>query len=432
MILTSLPRSLAVCGILMSTPLCAGETGSSTTSYWYGGFLHPLVVTRDGVNHRLIGKSVVEMIGSQVTRSYLSADRLGSVRMVTDDQGKVVQSLGYDTDYGSTRVQGQSAAASFDGMASFYRFQGQEQEVFPLARLGIDDPSLAQWLDEIQLYHFPWRDYAAGFAAFTETDPVPTEDSLYAALGANPVNITDETGGIAVLLDTDIRAQHLLYEVRSNGGVGLSLEDRRYLWNLLQEVRAGTPDTIAREVTDALPLWRNRYQAAFQEWLEAIELEITQDVLWASPDHQFTQEERDGIRLDAEAIARFAPPDRAVAFALDDLTSYELLDSPEKRASYEEYRKAWLFTHERQIEKLYEEADDDEVMTDLLQGMTTAPGPQAPSTQASAVAAREDSPVQRPQAQEEDEKADIEGIEHHDVKNHDAHGPNSELSDAPE
>jgi hypothetical protein len=185
-------------------------------------------------------------------------------------------------------------------------------------------------------------------------------------------------------------------------------------------------------VTDALPLWRNRYQAAFQEWLEAIELEITQDVLWASPDHQFTQEERDGIRLDAEAIARFAPPDRAVAFALDDLTSYELLDSPEKRASYEEYRKAWLFTHERQIEKLYEEADDDEVMTDLLQGMTTAPGPQAPSTQASAVAAREDSPVQRPQAQEEDEKADIEGIEHHDVKNHDAHGPNSELSDAPE
>jgi RHS repeat-associated protein len=195
MILMSLARSLAVCGILMSTPLCAGETGSSTTSYWYGGSLHPLVVTRDGVDYRLIGKSVVEMMGSQVTRSYLSADRLGSVRMVTDDQGKVVQSLGYD-DFGSTRIEGQSAAASFDGMASFYRFQGQEQEVFPLARLGIDDPSLAQWLDEIQLYHFPWRDYAAGFAAFTETDPVPTEDSLYAALGANPVNITDETGGM--------------------------------------------------------------------------------------------------------------------------------------------------------------------------------------------------------------------------------------------
>ena len=167
MILRSLPRSLAICGILMSTPLCAGETGSSTTSYWYGGFLHPLVVTRDGVNHRLIGKSVVEMIGSQVTRSYLSADRLGSVRMVTDDQGKVVQSLGYDTDYGSTRIEGQSAAASFDGMASFYRFQGQEQEIFPLARLGIDNDALASWLDQIQLYQFPWRDYAAGLTAFT-------------------------------------------------------------------------------------------------------------------------------------------------------------------------------------------------------------------------------------------------------------------------
>jgi RHS repeat-associated protein len=95
-----------------------------------------------------------------------------------------------------TRIEGQSAAASFDSMASFYRFQGQEQEVFPLARLGIEDYALAEWLDEIQLYHFPWRDYAAGLAAFTQTDPVPTEDSLYRAFAANPVNSADETGGM--------------------------------------------------------------------------------------------------------------------------------------------------------------------------------------------------------------------------------------------
>jgi hypothetical protein len=185
-------------GLRASRTVRAGSEGqgSSTTSYWYGGALHPLVITRDGVTYRLIGKEVVEAVGSDsATRSYLQADRLGSVRMVTDDQGRVVQSLGYD-DYGFTRIQGQSAAASFDSMASFYRFQGQEQEVFPLARLGIEDDALAQWLDEIQLYHFPWRDYGAGFAAFTQTDPVPTEDSLYSAFAANPVNSTDETGGM--------------------------------------------------------------------------------------------------------------------------------------------------------------------------------------------------------------------------------------------
>jgi RHS repeat-associated protein len=183
----------------LSRTVSAGSQGqgSSTTSYWYGGALHPLVVTRDGVTYRLIGKDVVEQINADaVTRFYLDADHLGSVRMVTDDQGSVTQSLGYDDDYGSTRIAGQAYASSDDAMASFYRFQGQEQEVFPLATLGIDNNALAQWLDQLQLYHFPWRDYAAGLASFTQTDPIPTQDSLYSAFAANPVNFTDETGGM--------------------------------------------------------------------------------------------------------------------------------------------------------------------------------------------------------------------------------------------
>ena len=58
----------------------------------------------------------------------------------------------------------------------------------------------------IQLYHFPGRDDAAGLAAFAETDPIPTENSLYAALGANPVNYTDETGGMRTLFNLDAPA----------------------------------------------------------------------------------------------------------------------------------------------------------------------------------------------------------------------------------
>jgi hypothetical protein len=186
----------AFAGIVLSTPLCAGERTSSTTSYWYGGELHPLVVTRDGVNYRLMGKQVMEMAGAgDSTRIYAHADRLGSVRVTTNDTGEVVQSLSYE-EYGSTHIAGKGSAAADESMASFYRFEGQEQEVFPLAKLGIEDEALASWLDRIDLYHFPWRHYAAGLTTFIETDPVPTEDSLYAALGANPVNITDETGGM--------------------------------------------------------------------------------------------------------------------------------------------------------------------------------------------------------------------------------------------
>jgi RHS repeat-associated protein len=223
--------------------------GSATTSYWYGDSLHPLVVTRDGVNYRLIGKEVVEEVGGgPPTRSYLQADRLGSVRVVTDDEGAVMQSLSYDGDYGLTRIAGENSAVADDSMASFYRFQGQEQEVFPLAKLGIEDDALAQWLDQIQLYHFPWRDYAAGLAAFTQSDPVPTEDSLYAALGANPVNYTDETGGMIGDQDTsnDGRIADLLDQLLHNRELQFPPEDRDLLRQRLHIIATGVQNLIDR------------------------------------------------------------------------------------------------------------------------------------------------------------------------------------------
>jgi hypothetical protein len=95
-----------------------------------------------------------------------------------------------------TRIAGQTYATSDDDVASLYRFQGQEQETFPLSTLNINNSALAAWLDEIGFYHYPWRDYAAGFAAFAQTDPIPVEDSPYRAFGSNPANYTDETGGM--------------------------------------------------------------------------------------------------------------------------------------------------------------------------------------------------------------------------------------------
>jgi hypothetical protein len=179
--------------------------GSSTTDYWYGGGLDPLVVDRDGVTYRLIGKLAVEQIDAdnQTTRSYLYGDHLGSVRMIADDRGAVTQSLSYDGDWGQTRIDGVSYAATDNGMASFYRYQGQEQDIFPLAALDIDDSALAGFLDRIGLYRFPLRDYAAGLTAFLATDPIPSEDSPYRAFAANPVNFTDPSGGMILLVQVE-------------------------------------------------------------------------------------------------------------------------------------------------------------------------------------------------------------------------------------
>ncbi len=64
---------LAILTPFKPSAAAGAEKGASqaTTSYWYGGSLHPLVVTRDGVSYRLIGKEVVEEVGGgQPTRSY--------------------------------------------------------------------------------------------------------------------------------------------------------------------------------------------------------------------------------------------------------------------------------------------------------------------------------------------------------------------------
>jgi RHS repeat-associated protein len=246
--------------------------GSSTTIYWYGGGLHPLVVTRDGINYRLIGKGVVEQVRDQQSRSFLHGDPRGSVHMVTNDQCAVTQSLGYDGDYGLTRIQGQSSATTDDSMTSFYRFQGQEQETFPLAKLGISDSALAQWLDQLQLYHFPWRDYAAGLAAFSQTDPVPRDDSLYAALGANPVNYTDETGGMfqpptSILQNIDPERDRLLALVVSNQSATINRAESEMLYNLLTRVQ------------DEIRVFRDQIRDTGDRLMDRLAVEIDRQML---------------------------------------------------------------------------------------------------------------------------------------------------------
>jgi hypothetical protein len=382
-------------GLRASRTVSAGSEGKgrSATSYWYGGSLHPLVLERDGVTYRLIGKSVVETLaGSQVTRSYSSADHLGSVRMITDAQGAVTESLGYDGDWGTTRIDGQASAAVDNSVASFYRFQGQEQEVFPLAKLGIDDDALAAWLDQIQLYHFPWRDYGAGLAALTETDPIPTQDSLYAAFGANPVNYADPTGGMieeSKYADEDneneqAQVQLLLNRFTLNPEISFTRKEHQ----LLEKAYSKGRDVIVAEIQkhNALHvavtnLLRNTLYTA-----DAAEDHEEWNVMMM--DFYYFEKWHDDVSVRLENAEQ-----RLVEFEKENATFHQAL-------SWSAYSRAFSPDDD--------ESDDDEVANGLLQSMNTAPGPQVPSAEASAVAAREDSPVDNTEAQEDEEKAEYE------------------------
>jgi hypothetical protein len=113
--------------------------------------------------------------------------------------------------------------------------------------LKIDDSAMARWLDEIQLYHFPLRDYASGLAAFLQTDPVPAEDSLYAAFGANPANFGDDSGAMQQSnQDPQGRLDLLLSELLQNPRGEFSVEDRQLLRSRLLEVQGAQADLVSR------------------------------------------------------------------------------------------------------------------------------------------------------------------------------------------
>jgi RHS repeat-associated protein len=366
-------------GLRASRTVSAGSEGegSSTTLYWHGGELHPLVVTRDGINYRLIGKGVVEQAADQPTRSYSHGDHLGSVRMVTDDAGTVADSLSYDGDYGLTRIQGQTYASADDSMTIFYRFQGQEQETFPLAKLGISDSALAQWLDSLQLYHFPWRDYGAGLASFTQTDPIPRDDSLYAALGANPVNYTDETGGMfqpptSILQNFDPERERLLAVVVSDQSATINRAESEMLYDLLTRVQ------------DEIDVFRDEIRGTGDRLLVGLRLEIDRQMLDAGV--TWTSD------LDAQIRVLRHPHLRGLR---EEWHSFNR-DSQRWLGAFEAVQRRWLDTYDQPIMNSVrmnlqenEDATDDEKADVLNENDELRP--MMPATGAEAIAADPDS-----------------------------------------
>lgn len=194
-------------GRLIQRVINDGQPSPTTgnTTYWYGPqLLKPLVVERsvdsgnaDGKPGRIVylGDEVlaIEPDSSVTETRYPLADHLGSIRVVLDGAGTTQQSLGYD-EWGRTSVSGAASAVEATDIDLLFRFQGIEQQIFPLTALGVDDSAALAWLDGLAQYHYHGREYAGALASFLDMDPRASSVSPYGAFSGNPANFIDPDG----------------------------------------------------------------------------------------------------------------------------------------------------------------------------------------------------------------------------------------------
>jgi hypothetical protein len=91
------------------------------------------------------------------------------------------------------------------------------------------------------------RDYASGLAAFLQTDPIPSEDSPYAAFGADPANFGDDKGA---MLEEDgdegERMERLLDQLLQDPPTEFNDQDRYRLSLRLFTVQSGVQNLVSR------------------------------------------------------------------------------------------------------------------------------------------------------------------------------------------
>ncbi len=195
------------------------ETGALRATYVYGpGIDQPLAMIRDGRTY------------------YYHADRLASIRLLTDEQGQVVAAYDYDA-FGKPRTSQGSVSNPFT-------FTGRE------------------WDDGTGLYYYRARYYDPVLGRFLSTDPAaaridqPLELNPYAYVRNNPLRYVDPlglTGGPVVpppFLDPDPTL-----------GATVPLRPRPPVfgggWETLPESPTNVANKLAR-IEDRIGQWRGR------------------------------------------------------------------------------------------------------------------------------------------------------------------------------
>jgi RHS repeat-associated protein len=121
---------------------------------------------------------------------YYYTDALGSVRLLTNASGAVVESYTYDP-YGTPRVM---YSAGSDG-----NWLTEDVVTYTSSFLTRGNPIMftGRWWDSTpKLYHYRARDYSPALGRFLQPDPIGYADSmnLYQYCGNNPINWLDPLG----------------------------------------------------------------------------------------------------------------------------------------------------------------------------------------------------------------------------------------------
>ena len=210
------------------------SNGSLTKKYIYGpGIDNPVAMINVG--------------GGSETWFYYYKDVLGSIRLITNASGAVVEAYTYDP-YGQPRVMRGAYGAGADG-------NWLTEDVWPLYNASAVGNRFMftgrEWDSTTQLYYYRARDYSPTLGRFLQPDPIGYADSLnlYQYCGNNPINFIDPWGlfhfGKRPLKDgkapwfpglssnpidnyfnTEISHEHGFFDDAKGGNIGFSPEGR--------------------------------------------------------------------------------------------------------------------------------------------------------------------------------------------------------------
>jgi RHS repeat-associated protein len=132
--------------------------------------------------------AMINVSGGNETWYYYYADVLGSIRLITNSSGVVVESYTYDV-YGQPRIM-TSAGTDVNWLTEDVT-TGQTSAVGNRLMFTARD-----WDSTTGLYYYRARDYSPTLGRFLQPDPVGYADSmnLYQYCGNNPVNWIDPWG----------------------------------------------------------------------------------------------------------------------------------------------------------------------------------------------------------------------------------------------